>query len=208
MLNVLTETSFNVRLLTVNYVDEDRKGKVTTRLGFFIEHKDRLARRLNAELIDTPSIDRTTLEPAFATLAELYQYLLSNTDYSFIRGPANDKCCHNAVPMAVLSGEVIPIPYDFDVTGFVDAPYAMPVESLQRDVTDRVYRGFCRPAPHQENAYALMQAKRETLYAVINDLEGLNDKNLRQATKFVDRFYKTLDDPKAYQRKIVGACRG
>ena len=53
-----------------------------------------------------------------------------------------------------------------------------------------------------------MQAKRETLYAVINDLEGLNDKNLRQATKFVDRFYKTLDDPKAYQRKIVGACRG
>jgi hypothetical protein len=209
ILNVLTDTSFKVRLLKVNYVDEDRGGRVTTRLGFLIEHKDRLARRLDTELVETIRVDAKKLAPAAATLAELYQLLISNADFSFIRGPANDSCCHNAVLFAGQAGEVIPVPYDFDVSGIVDAPYAMPVEELkQRNVSDRIFRGFCRPAPHLDNAVQAMQVNRDAIYGLITGLDGLNENNRRRVTRFVDGFYKILDDPRLFEREIAGACRG
>jgi hypothetical protein len=207
--NLLTDASFRVRLLNVNYVDEDRNGRVTTRLGFLIEHKDRLARRLDTELVEIRRVDREKLAPAAATMAELFQFLISNTDFSFIAGPRGDECCHNAVLFAGVSGEVIPVPYDFDVTGMVDAPYALPQEELkQRNVRHRLFRGFCRPAPYLDNAVALAQAKRADMYALARGLSGLNEKHQRQVTRFLDSFYEILDDPAAYEREVAGACRG
>jgi hypothetical protein len=207
--NLLTEASFKVRLLTVNYVDEDRNGKVTTRLGFIIEHKKRLARRLDADLIEVERIDRARLEPAAASLAELYQFLISNTDFSFIAGPANDVCCHNVVPFVTTAGTVIPVPYDFDVTGLVDAPYALPQENLkQRNLKDRLFRGFCRPPPHLDNSVARAQSVRDEIYALVSDLDGLNEKSQRSVTQFIEGFYQILDEPAQYERRVVGACRG
>lgn len=209
MLNLLTDASFKVRLLTVNYVDEDRGGRVITRLGFLIEHKDRLARRLGTELIKITRVERNKLAPAAASLAELYQFLISNTDFSFVAGPANDLCCHNAVPFVGVAGKVIPVPYDFDVSGLVDAPYALPQENLkQRNLKDRLFRGFCRSAPHLDDAVAKAQASRDAIYELVADLDGLNEKNQRQVTRFIDGFYKILDDPALYERRIAGACRG
>ncbi|MCZ6710147.1 MAG: hypothetical protein O7B25_07280 [Gammaproteobacteria bacterium] len=209
MFNLLTEASFKVRLLTVNYVDEDRNGKVTTRLGFIIEHKKRVARRLDADLIEVRRVERAKLEPAAASLAELYQFLISNTDFSFIAGPANDRCCHNVVPFATAVGTVIPVPYDFDVSGLVDAPYALPQENLkQRNLKDRLFRGFCRPPPHLDNAVARARSSRDEMYALINDLDGLNEKSQRQLTRFIDGFYQILDEPARYEQRIAGACRG
>ena len=209
LFNLLTDASFKVRLLTVNYVDEDRKGKVTTRLGFLIEHKNRLARRLDTELVDTKRVDRNKLVPAASTLAELYQYLISNTDYSFIAGPEGDNCCHNAVLFAGAAGEVLPVPYDFDVSGLVDAPYALPQEELrQRNVRDRLFRGFCRTGPHLEKAVEKMQQVRGEMYGLVTGLDALNANNERKVTRFLDSFFATLDDDARFQRDIAGACRG
>jgi len=208
ILNLLTDKSFNVRLLTVNYIDADRPERPTTRLGFFIEDKSRLARRLDTTLVDTVQVDRSKLAPADASLAELFQFMISNTDFSFTVGPANDKCCHNAVPLAGVGGETIVVPYDFDVSGLVNAPYALPPDGLnQRSVRDRLFRGFCRTPPYLDNAVAAVQAARERIYALVKELQQLDEKNRRQVLRFVDGFYAILDDPEKYQSEIAGACR-
>jgi hypothetical protein len=209
ILNRLTEFSFKVRLVTVNYVDEERGGRTTTRLGFLIEHKDRLARRLDSKLIETSKVDRNTLAADVATLGELYQFLISNTDFSFIAGAAGDNCCHNTVLLASAESTVMPVPYDFDASGLVDAPYAQPVAGLrQRNVKDRVFRGFCRPAPNLDNAVAVLQGAREDLYALVRERVELTAKSQRQVTEFIAGFYRILDDPQLFQRQIAGVCRG
>lgn len=209
ILNLLTEASFRVRLLNVTYIDDERPGRPVTRLGFLIEDKKRLARRLDTTLVDTLRVDRRKLAPAPTTIAELFQFLISNTDFSFTAGPVNDKCCHNAVPVAGVAGAVIPVPYDFDVSGLVDAPYALPPDGLkQRNVRDRLFRGFCRPPPYLDDAVASYQAARAAIYALVSELDGLDDKNRRQVTRFIDGFYAILDDPEQFQAQIAGACRG
>ena len=45
-----------------------------------------------------------------------------------------------AAPGALLA----PVPYDFDFSGLVDAPYAGPPEGIPVEtVRDRIYRGYC-----------------------------------------------------------------
>jgi len=49
MLNTLTDNSFRVRLLRVTYVNTEDDGESKTRYAFLIEHKNRLAARLDRE---------------------------------------------------------------------------------------------------------------------------------------------------------------
>ena len=49
--------------------------------------------------------------------------------------------------MARADGVLVPIPYDFDATGIVNPPYALPAAGLSiRNVRVRLYRGQCRDA--------------------------------------------------------------
>ncbi len=208
ILNVLTDTSFRVRLMRVNYVDTDRKDKVTSKPSFVIEHKDRLARRLGVQPISVAKVNPSAHDPGAAALAELYQYLISNTDFSFAAGPAGDECCHNAVLFSGADGNVLPVPYDFDVSGLVDAPYAIPPDGLgQRNVRDRKYRGFCRGVDHLDAAVGHMRSSREAIYGLLYEIDGLSDRTRREVTGFIDDFYSTLDDPKSFEKKIAGKCR-
>ena len=208
VLNLVTDASFNVRLLEIEYVDQDRGGKAMTHPGFFIEHKSRLAKRLEAELVEHDRLRPEQLEPVAASLAELYQFFISNTDFSFIAGPVNDLCCHNAVLLAGQDGQVIPVPYDFDAAGLIDAPYAIPQTALgQRNVRDRVFRGFCRPEPYLSDAVSKFQSVRGDVFALIDDLAGLDDRTRQRVVRFVEDFYAILDDEKKFAAEIGGACR-
>lgn len=208
ILSLLTDTSFRVRLMRVNYVDTDRKDKVTTKPSFVIEHKDRLARRLGLELMAVAKVAPSTHDPASAALAELYQYLISNTDFSFVVGPSGEECCHNAVLFADADGKVSPVPYDFDVSGLVNAPYALPPDGLgQRNVRDRRYRGFCRGTEYLDAAVATMQSKRQAIYALLDEVDGLADRTRRDVSEFIDEFFADLDRPESFEKNISGACR-
>ncbi len=56
MFNVMTDTSFKVRLLVINYVDSENKKKPFTQYGFFIEPLKMLAARTNSvEIVSTGS---------------------------------------------------------------------------------------------------------------------------------------------------------
>ena len=208
ILNLLTPNSFKVRLVNIEYVDNSRDGKSMTHPGFFIEHKSRLAKRRDAKLAEFDRLQPDQLDPAATSLAELFQYLISNTDFSFVAGPVNDLCCHNSVLLhANEAGRVLPVPYDFDVSGVVDAPYAVPALDSQRSVRDRVFRGFCRPDPYLADAVAKAQAVRKEVFSLIDVVPGLNDRNRQRVVAFVEDFYKTLDDERRFNKEIGGACR-
>ena len=207
LMNVLTESSFRARLLKITYQESDAGKGSSERYGFVIEHKNRLAKRLGLRVHEPlERIAVSSLAPPEAALAELYQYLVSNTDFSFIAPPIDDKCCHNAILLAGHPAGYVPVPYDFDRTGLVDPPNGQPAESLgQRTFRDRVYRGFCHPEPAIDNAIEATRAARADLLGLVENQVDLAKSHKVKALKFVESYYQIVDDQKRRERGIK--CR-
>jgi hypothetical protein len=208
--NTLSDASFRVRLLEVTFQETDSKSKPLVRYGFFIEHKKRLAKRLDLKVQEpTDPIPRDSLEPGQASIAELFQYMVSNTDFSFIAPPVNDNCCHNAVLFGEDDQEspiYVPVPYDFDRTGLVNPPNGEPAEELgQRSFRDRVYRGFCRSPEYLEGAIAKTFEAREEIEVLIRDESALSQRAKDQALKYVASYYDVLNDSRRRERDLK--CR-
>lgn len=206
ILNLLTPASFNVRLLKVTYVDNARKNKSVVRYGFFIEHKNRLAARLGLQTSDIVKIHPDQLDPLPTNLAELFQYIVSNTDFSFVQGPAGESCCHNAVLFSTGTGLFLPVPYDFDKTGIVNPPNGLPAENLrQRNFYDRLYRGFCHEQSVLEEALLTTLTKRPAIEELVNNQVDLDENSKRKALRFIVSYYDIIGDDKRRARALK--CR-
>ena len=204
--NLLTDVSFRVRLLKVTYVDSETNAKPYERFGFFMEHKNRLAIRMGTTVAEPVRIQSAELDPVQASIGELFQYLVSNTDFSFLAAPPGETCCHNAILLHAEDGKYLPVPYDFDRTGLVDPPSALPDENLgQRTVRDRLFRGFCRPEPYLSDGLAKVQSQRSAIHSLIRGQTDLSSSDQNRMLKFVDDFYRIIDDERDRERKLK--CR-
>ena len=222
MLNALTDHSFRVRAVHVKYIDKD-SNRSRTHWAFLIEHKDKLAKRLKGKAVKVEKISRKTLDPNHSSIVALHQLLIANTDFSFAQGPANDNCCHNVAPILIstpnssakaadvnsaLGPTHFPIPYDFDATGFVNPPYAVPVPSTGlKSVSQRLFRGYCRHNAHIENAARHMIDNKHILIQMIENFSDIPYLRTARLRKFTDKFFAIIEDPRQVKRKIINKCR-
>ena len=207
MLNTLTDVSYRVRLARVTYIDSEQKDDDRVGYGFFIEHKDRLSKRIDLPEISTSRISTSDLEGPYSDLTSLFQYLIGNTDFSPIAGAEGEDCCHNTTLFGNEGGPIYSIPYDFDMSGLVNAPYAEPNPNFRiRSVTQRLYRGRCAYIDNLPTTLQLFQDNRDAIYGLIEQQEQLEDSSRKKVRKFVDRFYKVIDDPKKVHREIQSQC--
>ncbi len=206
--NLVTPVSFRVRMAEITY--EDTEGhKPIVRRGFFIEDADDVGKRngLKEIKIERPTLNQ--LGPASTIDFALFQFMISGLDWGF-DSPGDEHCCHNGKLIGESdTGIVKPIPYDFDLTGFVHAPYALPPEQLPavRSVTQRYYRGFCWQNSEVPAALKRFQAARAAVFKLIDDSPYLDKSPKKNARKFIEKFYKIADDPKDVERDIMGHCR-
>jgi hypothetical protein len=194
--NVLTPESFKVRLARVRYLDDG--GAVATKWGFFIEDADDAARRMGAKEVEGPDSDNAALVPTAAARYALFQYMIGNNDWDMTHGPAGDDCCHNSKlvgPATDARAGLTPVPYDFDYTGLVDAPYAVPPESLPiRNVRTRYYRG-CAWRSDTLAAIPALRAARPALLAELAAIPGLDERTAKAMASYLDDFFEDLADP-------------
>ena len=93
--NLLTPQSFRARLANIDYVDDSGK-PVVSRVGFFIEDFDDVARRNGMVKPQTPDrIPAAQLEPRGSARFAVFSYMIGNLDWSMRAGPAGEGCCHN-----------------------------------------------------------------------------------------------------------------
>lgn len=208
MFNLLTPLSYRVRALEVTWVDTDKDDRENTRFAFLIESKDRLAARTGLELLEVDHYEIGRLDPAYANLVDVFQYFAGNTDYSLINGADDDDCCHNTHLFVGDGGPVFAVPYDFDMSGLVDARYATPNPELGIESTrDRLYRGFCDHNEHLAASLELFERRKPEFYALIDELPGMTNGSRKGMRRFVDRFFRMSDDPKAVDNELVTECR-
>jgi hypothetical protein len=207
IMQTLTDNSFGARLMQITYVNTEKNGDSMTKYGFVIEDEDDIGIRLGLTPADVHGIKSAELDPVPANIASVYEYLIGNTDFSLILGPEGTSCCHNAILFSAGGAPYIPIPYDFDFSGIVDAPYAEPNPRFKiRSVTDRVYRGRCWNNELLDSTFAYFLEKEAEIRNLLAELEGLDDKNRSEVSKFLDEFFADISDPSVKEKKFIKDC--
>lgn len=210
--NLLTDYSFRVRPLEVTYLDSDTGKAEKSRFAFLIEDDGDVAKRNDLKKLKIPKVSASRLEPEVASQFALFQLMIGNVDWAATAGPDPTECCHNVKLIAPRPLEqddyIIPLAYDFDSAGLVDAPYAAPPNGLPiNSVTQRLYRGYC---VHNASLPAARQhvLKREpALRALIAAEDRLNSGSKKKADRYLDGFFDILKDPEDFEKYVTEKCR-
>ncbi len=202
--HLLTPKSHTARLLQMTYTDS-ASGKVfAKRAAILLEEPQFMAVRIGGPLMKVKGARSADLEPFHNALVGVFEYLIGNTDFS-IGG------LHNIELVTDSTGNVFPIPFDFDFSGAINTRYATtdPSLSIQR-VRERLYRGYCGPADEVAKVVALFKEKKDAIYALYKDDIGkmLKPKLVDETLEYFDDFYKTINDPRQVRREITDQCLG
>ena len=197
--NVITDYSFRVRLCQVDYVDSAGERRAERRYAFMIEDDKDMAARNKGKLLPKEVFVRMDKadDRAMAQLA-IFQYMIGNSDWSV---PFR----HNIDILQTDSVErPIPIPFDFDYSGIVGAPYATPPPELGlKTVRARLFRGYSFPENIYREVINTFNAYRTPIYAVYRSCDPLDRGTLKKTLKYLDSFYKTINNPKRFENEIV-----
>lgn len=206
--NVLSPLSHRVRLATVDYVNDDGKPLVS-RIGFFIDHNRELAARNGMQEVRVRGpIPTTRLSAREAARAALLNYMIGNLDWSLRNGPANDDCCHNADLIAPsATGGIVPVSYDFDFSGLVGAPYAVPPDIVPvRSVRQRYYRGYCLHNDALLAEAAAFRSKRTELIDTMNLIPSLDPKARAGAISYLEGFFRDIATDDGVRSRLLRTC--
>lgn len=203
--NILSDKSFRVRMLCINYIDTGKKARNYQQRGFLIEPVDLLVKRHNSIEVDGEKVRGINVKNYDIDVVALFNYMIANTDWR-AKGGHNMKYIK---PLEVLSNKVEPVPYDFDYAGFVGAHYAIPQEWTSiKSTKEREYVGYCRD---KEEDYLkvidLFVAKEEEIRNTITTFKYLDEKNKAQLIKMIDEFYKLCARPKVLVNILERECR-
>jgi hypothetical protein len=191
LFNVLTDTSFRVRLLKVNYVDTRGKRKAFTQYGFFIEPVEMLAARTNSIQLRPRIITQKSISPKVMDRLAIFNYMIGNYDWAVPNQ-------HNVVIIKSLVYDAIglplAIPYDFDWTGLVNASYAIPAEITgTQNVRERLFLGVCRSKAVYQKDLEIFINKKDEFYRVINEFPYLDKNVKREMTSYLNEFFDKLE---------------
>jgi len=199
--NLVTPQSFKVRLVRIELQDIKSKKQQGPFYGFLIENEKHMAARNKAMVVEQKLRPEDTKQDVFLTMA-VFQYLIGNTDWS-IQYLQNIKLLKTQTP-----SKLITVPYDFDHSGIVNAPYAHPAEELlMKSVQERRYRGYCiRDMKLFEKPISVFNSAKSDIYNLYTKSNLLDDKYIKSVTKYLDEFYTTINDPKSWQRDFADPC--
>jgi hypothetical protein len=200
--NLLTNYSHRTRLAKINYVDTDDTTKSVTRFGYFLEDDSEMAKRNGGKVIIQQGGNFTDMEPGLLDLVGVFQYMVGNTDWS-IWGVHNIRL----VEVPDMGGFYMPVAYDFDFSGLVNAPYAIPDERLPiKRVRQRLYRGACRKIEEIEPTLAFYRAKRDSIETIFTSIEGLEPKRAKDVKEYLGEFFDEIKDAKSFKAVLEYPC--
>ena len=198
--NLITEKSFKARLVKVTYDDNGKKSD--PQYGILLEEDDEMAKRNNAILVKDKLVKPEQTQQDDFLKTAVFEYLIGNTDWSVQ--------FYQNIKLIAADSTSIPstVPYDFDHSGIVGAPYAKPAaELLLSSTRQRRYRGYCITDKSLfDNTFELFNQKKEEIYNVYTRCPLLERSYVKSTVKFLDHFYKTINDRKSVEYEFGYPC--
>ena len=201
---LITPVSHRARLVKVVYADS-ADGKVhARRYAFIMEEPGALASRLGGRIIEQKGARPGDLDPYQDALFGVFQYFIGNTDFS-------EAGLHNVELFFTPDGVAMPVAYDFDFAGAINARYAVVDSSLRiQNVRQRLFRGYCQNAESYAKVFAVFQEKKPQIYALYADSIGklMDGGKVRETLRYFDEFYDTINNRRSAKRSILESCIG
>jgi len=204
MYNILTPYSFRVRLIRIKYIDTGRDNKITEDWAFAIEPEELMAERLDARFIKNDKLAMATVNSSIMDRLAMFQYMIGNCDYS-VTGRHNLK-----ILRLYGSGPVgyIPIPYDYDYTGFVNTSYAIPRENLGiESVRDRYFLGPCRSDNVYKKVLDDQHELEEEIFCLLEEFEYISQKHKIEIVEYIESHFSASKSPNFIDRNIKSTCK-
>ena len=208
--NVMTPQSLRARLANVDYAEQDGRVGIS-RLGFFVEDSDDAAKRNGlVEARMPPRILTSQLDAMSAARSAMFEYMIGNLDWSMRAGPQGDVCCHNFRLFAAAANAqtgLIAVPYDFNFSGLVNLPEAMPPEGIPiNSVRQRYYHDYCVHNAEALRAAAEFRAKRSELLAVLSSIPQIDETHRRSATAYLEGFFADIATDADVTSRVLKNC--
>jgi hypothetical protein len=199
--NLMTPLSFRARLANIDYLDEGGRPYIS-RVGFFIEDFGDVAKRNGLTVAKMGSlVPLEQIDSVSGGRFAVFEYMISNYDWSMRAAPKGEACCHNAKLLTGgAAGSLLTVvPYDFDFSGLVDAPYADPPEGIPVDnVRQRTYRGYCSHLAQARAFAAQISPRRAEFLSLFSTIPGLDARNQGRAAAFIQGFFADVDSGKIF----------
>lgn len=190
LFNILTDSSFRVRLVKITYIDNRNEKKADVRYGFFLEPAGILAKRIGSIEVKTSLLSQKNIFPSVMDRLAIFNYMIGNYDWS-VPGKHNLEAFQ---PDSYSPGQLlVAVPYDFDWSGFVNASYAIPPENMGiKTVRERVYLGMCRDNETFRNELKIFNSYKSSFYKEISDFPYLRKGEKNEIIAYLEEFFNEL----------------
>lgn len=202
--NFLTDLSFRVHLLEIEYIDTGGKYEPFTKFGFLIESEEGLIKRLDVYPAKQWNISKKEIDLFNFHLMSVFQFMIGNNDWII-------SALHNIrlyQQKDIAGNNLVAVPYDFDYSGMVNAQYAIPDESLGiKTVRQRLYHGYCIPENDFIPVFSQFLVKKDGIFDIINNFRFLDKRHKTEMLKYTNDFYRIIEEPKLVKKSILDDCK-
>ena len=188
---VLTDYSLRAHLAKILYKDTGSKAK-SQHYGILLEPEKELRKRMGAKNCkECYNADEDRFHKEYTEILALFQYMIGNTDYSLQK-------LRNVTLMQVDTQQtIVPVPYDFDFCGLVDAPYAIPNPDYQLTSTrDRKYLGLSKNEEDLKKVMAHFLSKKSALMTEVENFDYLSKTSRKDIINYLEDFFTKLEEGK------------
>jgi hypothetical protein len=184
----LSPFSVRARLIQLTLREPGQK-KGRTMSALLVEHEEEITARLASACREIYGIPADQLQMDQAALTVLFEYMIGNTDWEIT-------ACRNIMLLQPHEQDkCYPVPFDFDFSGFVAAPYASPASGTGlRTVLDRYLIADNIDPDALERARRKILAARPDIQALCRHA-ALSRRSADHLDKFLKVFFEAAEQP-------------
>ncbi len=189
MFEKLTGASVRARLIRLTLRDTHVEKSKKVMLAMLVEDEEETVARLNGKVVDQYGLPIDSLMTNQAALVAMFEYMIGNTDWE-IAMMRNVRLIRS---LDDSTGKVLVIPYDFDFSGLVSAPYSSPAsETGLKTVRDRFLMSNGLKQEALKKAAKMLRAAKKDMYDLC-DSKFLSGATTQEMTHYLDTFFNQLE---------------
>jgi hypothetical protein len=169
--------------------------------ALLVEHEEQVAARLHGNIVELFNMPADSFHTGQIALNAMFQYMIGNTDWGI-------SDIRNVYFLQPHDGSKIRIvPFDFDFSGLVNAPYAIPSNQTGlRSVRDRLLQADGIPNAALQQAAQVLK-NTQAAFLELCQAPFLPEKSRTDMESYIKRFFDALGDNGKIPLRIKGDIR-
>jgi hypothetical protein len=193
--------SVRARLVKIKFKDKHVEVQRPAAFCILLEHEEELTGRLGGSIVEAYNLKMDSMDMSKTSLTVMFEYMIGNTDWDL----SSFRNVYLFKPNK--GGKLMPIPYDFDFSGLVNAPYAVPTsESGLRKVQDRYLMARDIPSSFLRQAVQTIKSNKLEIGAICT-AAYLPDNVSKEVMRYLNTFFEAVESKEDVPEKMKVSMR-